>query len=237
MATRKGHPMSAATKAKIAAALKGKHHGGAKKGSHHKGHPLSATARAKISAALKGKHRPKTAKQLAAARASLAKARAAQKGKPRTAAQLAAARANLAKARAAEKGRPKTAKQLAAAKANLAKARAASAAKRRGRPLSASTRAKISASLLRRHGRTVPLRPRGRPGTHANGLHHALHGHRLHAGAGRHRYRHSRKSLISAHTRRNLRGLLHTRTRHHRHRPVLRRTVRAHRVWRRRRRR
>lgn len=38
--------------------------------------------------------------------------------------QIAADRANLVKARAAEKGRPRTAKQLAASRANLAKARA-----------------------------------------------------------------------------------------------------------------
>ncbi|TCO57133.1 NUMOD3 domain-containing DNA-binding protein [Actinocrispum wychmicini] len=69
-----GHrTMSAATKAKIAAALKGKpnpHPGrplsaaarakiSAKlKGKQHPGHPLSASARAKISAKLKGKHHP-----------------------------------------------------------------------------------------------------------------------------------------------------------------------------------
>jgi hypothetical protein len=46
-----------------------------------------------------------TAKQLAADRANLARARAAQKGKARTAKQQAASRQNLAKARAAQKSR------------------------------------------------------------------------------------------------------------------------------------
>lgn len=205
MATRKGHPLSAATKAKISAALKGK-------------------KRPKTAKQLAAAHRPKTAKQLAAARASLAKARAAQKGKPKTAKQLAAAKANLAKARAAQKGKPKTAKQIAAAKANLGKARLVSAAKRRGKPLSAATRAKISASLLRRHGRTTPLHPRKR-GSAARG-----------SGGHRHRVRFGRRGFISAHTHRRLVGLVHTTTRHHRHRPVLRRRARARRVWRKRRR-
>ena len=46
-----------------------------------------------------------TAKQLAADRANLKKARAAQKGKKRTAKQIAASRQNLVKARAAQKAR------------------------------------------------------------------------------------------------------------------------------------
>jgi hypothetical protein len=46
-----------------------------------------------------------TAKQLAADKANLKKARAAQKGKPRTAKQKAASRQNLVKARAAQKAR------------------------------------------------------------------------------------------------------------------------------------
>jgi hypothetical protein len=45
----KGHPISASTRRKISAALKGK---------KHKGHPVSAATRAKISAALKGKSHP-----------------------------------------------------------------------------------------------------------------------------------------------------------------------------------
>ncbi len=44
---RRGYHLSAATRAKISAALRGKHH-------PHKGHPMSAATRAKISAALKG---------------------------------------------------------------------------------------------------------------------------------------------------------------------------------------
>lgn len=74
-------PETAAEKAKIAAALRGKHHvhhghvvhvaghrklsaatkariAAALKGKHHKGHPMSPAARAKLSAALKGKHHP-----------------------------------------------------------------------------------------------------------------------------------------------------------------------------------
>lgn len=46
-----------------------------------------------------------SSKQLAANKANLAKARAAQKGKPRTAKQIAASRHNLAAARAAQKAR------------------------------------------------------------------------------------------------------------------------------------
>ena len=43
---KKGYHLSAATRAKISAALKGRHHS-------HKGHPLSAATKAKISASLK----------------------------------------------------------------------------------------------------------------------------------------------------------------------------------------
>lgn len=46
----KGHPLSATTRAKISAALRGKPH-------PHRGHPISAETRAKISAALKGRTR------------------------------------------------------------------------------------------------------------------------------------------------------------------------------------
>jgi hypothetical protein len=65
-----------------------------------------------------------TAKQLAADKANLARARAAQKGKPRTAKQVAASRRNLAKARAAQKARRSgkskvTAKKAAAPQVNL----------------------------------------------------------------------------------------------------------------------
>jgi DNA-binding transcriptional ArsR family regulator len=49
MASRRGHALSAATRAKISKALKGK---------KRKGHALSSSARAKISAALKGKRHP-----------------------------------------------------------------------------------------------------------------------------------------------------------------------------------
>jgi hypothetical protein len=48
--SRKGHPESTATRAKISAKLKGKAH-------PHKGHAQSAAARAKISAKIKGSHR------------------------------------------------------------------------------------------------------------------------------------------------------------------------------------
>lgn len=48
-ASRRGHALSASTRAKISRALKGK---------THKGHVLSSSARAKISAALKGKKHP-----------------------------------------------------------------------------------------------------------------------------------------------------------------------------------
>lgn len=89
-------PETAAEKAKIAAALRGKHHAhhghvvhvaghhklsaatkakiaAALKGKHHKGHPMSPAARAKLSAALKGKHHPghKGHKMSATARAKL----------------------------------------------------------------------------------------------------------------------------------------------------------------------
>lgn len=80
MATRKGHPISAATRAKISAALKGR---------HPKGHPVSAATRAKISAKLKGR------KMSAAARAKLS---ARMKGRHLSA-------ATRAKISAAEKAR------------------------------------------------------------------------------------------------------------------------------------
>lgn len=62
----RGHPISAATRAKMAAARKGHHLSAATRakiskslqGKTHKGHALSSSARAKISAALKGKKHP-----------------------------------------------------------------------------------------------------------------------------------------------------------------------------------
>lgn len=74
----KGHKLSAAARAKISAALKGK---------KHKGHKLSAAAKAKISAALKGKkhkgHPPSAATK---AKISAALKKAAHKSHPMSAA-------------------------------------------------------------------------------------------------------------------------------------------------------
>lgn len=98
MTTRK--PMSAATKAKISRALKGRKH-------PHKGHRLSAAARAKISAALRGKHH-KGHKESAATRAKISAAlrrRDAAKAKARSAARAAR------KATSARK-RPRTASRF-----------------------------------------------------------------------------------------------------------------------------
>lgn len=68
----KGHPLSAATKAKISAALRGK---------THKGHPVSAATRAKISAALTGKtHKSHPLSQATKAKISAALRNAAHKG-------------------------------------------------------------------------------------------------------------------------------------------------------------
>jgi NUMOD3 motif len=53
----KGHAMSVSARGKIAAALRGRKHPG-RKGVHHKGHPISAQTRAKISAALTGRKHP-----------------------------------------------------------------------------------------------------------------------------------------------------------------------------------
>ena len=47
----KGHQESAATRARISASLKGKHH-------PHRGHAMSAETRAKIGAKLRGRHHP-----------------------------------------------------------------------------------------------------------------------------------------------------------------------------------
>lgn len=64
MTRRKGHPESAATRAKISAALKAYHkaHPSTGKKKPHKGHPESAKTKAKISAALKAydKAHPRT---------------------------------------------------------------------------------------------------------------------------------------------------------------------------------
>jgi hypothetical protein len=62
----RGHPISAATRAKMAAARKGHHLSAsarakiskALRGKTHRGHALSSSTRAKISAALKGKKHP-----------------------------------------------------------------------------------------------------------------------------------------------------------------------------------
>lgn len=45
----------------------------------------------------------------------------------------------------------------------------------------------------------------------------------------------SRRSLIHAHVPRDLKGRVHTKTRHHRHQPVIRSKARGHEVWRKRR--
>jgi hypothetical protein len=85
---KRGHHLSAATRKKISARLKGRHHkrvaGHRKrkpmsaaerkkislreKGKHHKGHRMSAAARAKLSKALKGRHHKRTSKKTAAVR-------------------------------------------------------------------------------------------------------------------------------------------------------------------------
>lgn len=72
MVARRGHPMTAATRAKISAALRGKHH-------PHKGHAISSATRAKISAALKGKPHPHKGHAVSAS--TRAKISAALRGK------------------------------------------------------------------------------------------------------------------------------------------------------------
>lgn len=120
---RKGHPLSASTKAKISAALKGRKipHRAA---SSHKGHKLSAETKAKISAALKGKKRAarmaaKEARKLSAA--TKAKISAALKGRKVVGhAQSSATRAKIS---AALKLAPHTAHSMsAAARAKLSAA-------------------------------------------------------------------------------------------------------------------
>lgn len=91
MVARRGHPMTAATRAKISAALKGKKH-------PHKGHAVSAQTKAKISAALTGKPHPHAGHPMTAA--TRAKLSAAAKARATSAARTAA------KARAASKKAP-----------------------------------------------------------------------------------------------------------------------------------
>jgi len=70
--TRRGHPVSPATRAKISRALKGKRH--PHKGWHGHHRKLSAATRTKISKALKGKHHPHRGhRQSAATRRKISK--------------------------------------------------------------------------------------------------------------------------------------------------------------------
>jgi hypothetical protein len=91
----KRKPMSAATKAKLSRAMKGKKH-------PHKGHPMSAAARAKLSAALKGKHHKGHAESASTRAKIAAKLRldAARRSKTRASKAIAKARARVAKAQA-----------------------------------------------------------------------------------------------------------------------------------------
>lgn len=97
-----------------------------------------------------------SARELAAARRNLAKARAVAASRPRTPAQLAAARASIGKAQAAARRLPRTPAQIAAAKSNLARGRAiARHRKRTPAQIAASRRniAKARAARSHRHRR------------------------------------------------------------------------------------
>lgn len=182
----KGHPMSAATRAKISAALKGRKHA-RRKGGHHKGHPVSAATRAKLSAALRGKHH----KGHHVSAATRAKISAALKGKHH-----------------------------------------------QGHHVSAATRAKISAALRARHPNTkhAPVHHRGHGVRH--GVPHKVRTiHHVTVRTSKRRHHRAGRSLISSATHHTYRGFLKQGIRHKRTRIVIHRTTRAHRVWRRRKRR
>lgn len=171
-AARKGRALSASTRAKISAALKGK---------KHAGHALSSSARAKISAALKGKKHP-------------------HKGH----AESAATRAKIA----------------ASLRAHYASQASRGTRKARATAGSRTLSTKSLANLRRPGKKTGPV-------NHAPRLSRAHHTHKFNSGT----YR-----LISSRTHRSRKGLIHS-VRKHRHRIVIHRQVKHHRVWRKRRRR
>jgi hypothetical protein len=146
-----------------------------------------------------------------------------------------------------------------------AAARAKLSARMRGRHLSAATRAKIAAAdrarARSRPRRPAKPRPTVRPATarrptggkrvsaqelnRTPGLHPVRQHRAANTAPGAHGYRQHRRPkigrtagrrLISAHRRRSLKGLVHIHRRRHRSRIVIRRHVRAHHVWRRKRR-
>jgi hypothetical protein len=95
---RRGHPMTAATRAKVSAALRGKSH-------PHKGHAVSTAAKAKISAALKGKPHPHKGHPMTAA--TRAKIAASLRARPhKAAAHVSKRRPRVAGARRAVVHRP-----------------------------------------------------------------------------------------------------------------------------------
>jgi hypothetical protein len=170
-ASRRGHALSPATRAKISKALKGK---------KRKGHALSSSARAKISAALKGKKHP-----------------------------------------------------------------------HKGHALSTDTRAKISAAL-KAHYAATPRAGSRKPRSAGAGGRHAVNPkslanlkrpqrtrpakYALARGSRTHKFHSGTHRLISSATYRKRTGTVHS-PRKHRTRIVIRKTVRHHRVWHRRRRR
>jgi hypothetical protein len=100
-----------------------------------------------------------------------------------------------------------------------------------GRHLSAAARAKISVALKGKH-HVKGSRPAARATAHRHG--HGAAGERKPLIRNKRIHISRRKGLISSATHHSYKGRLKTTTRHHRHRPVLHRKARAHRVWRRR---
>lgn len=171
----RGHPMSAANRAKLSARMKGHGWGGKRHVGGHKGLKMSAKARENISKALKGKKHP-------------------------------------------HKGHSLTADTRAKISAALRAHYAASASRGTGRP--GSRVASKSLANLRR--------PRKTTGS-------VNHAPKLARGKRTHKFNPGTHRLISSHTYRTRKGLVHT-PRKHRHRIVIHRRVRHHRVWKRRRR-
>lgn len=172
-----------------------------------RGHPMSPAARAKLSARMKGH---------------------GWGGKRHT-------------------GGHKGLKMSAKARENISKALKGKKHPHKGHSPTADTRAKISAALRARHAATMPRSRKAPGGGHvsAKSLNNLRHPRRT-AGPVSHapklsRAHHTRKfhsgthRLISSHTYRTRKGLIHH-PRKHRHRIVIHRRVRHHRVWRRRKR-
>lgn len=249
---RQGMPLSDQAKAAISAALTGRPH-------PHAGHPLSPETRAKISAALKGRTRggrhrrrrryiphPRARsrrRHRSGRRKYVPHPRQRHPRKRHSAARAHHPRATHLRRHTGKKHPHKGHHPTAETRAKLAAALRGRRHPHKGHPgrhaatRHPGTRARPHSAYQR------STRFRGAP--HQGGKRLTQRLYRMdptgefHAG-GRHgktalgRVHHTRKALISAATRHILVGYVHTKTRHHRTRLVVRKTwrVRAHRVWR-----